>query len=118
MSEHLAPKDSPHHCFVSGVIKVDYKLAGWPDLMKVAREWANDPNFYEIIVRSVSETNFGIQFTYYSSNGVPKGKSRELIDDVAKRFGKVYAFDVSEVTSNCDDRSVTDGVVVLKALSA
>jgi hypothetical protein len=105
----------------AGVFKLDYKVAGWPDLVKVGSAWAKDPNFHEIIVRNASERNLGIQFVYVYKQALPatdlnKGaKYRELGEELKRRFGKYYACDISTVTVNPSD-GLPSSVVVLKAI--
>ena len=53
---------------VSGVIKFDYKSAGYRDLLQVAHELRKDPYFQQIIIRFVSEKNLGIQFLYINEH--------------------------------------------------
>jgi len=54
--------------FAAGVFKVDKKSAGYKDLYDLAQERKNDENFHELIVRRVSEDNYGIQFVYIDNN--------------------------------------------------
>ena len=113
MSE-LNPKSV---CFVaSGVFKLDYKVAGYPDLKKVAPEWAKNPCFYGLIVRKVSESNFGIQFVYLSESPC-KGKMKEYRNELENRFGKVYAVDYHESIDTSPNNDILDDIVVMKALN-
>jgi hypothetical protein len=104
-----------HSCtLVAGVFKFDFKVAGWPELMKVARDWAQDPHFHEIIVRHVSETNLGLQFVYLSQEN-NEHKFDELKKDLTERVGKVYAWDVNTITRDTPEE-VLEHIVVLKGL--
>ena len=98
----------------AGVFKLDYKVAGYPELKKVAQEWAKDPGFQELIVRHVSETNFGIQFVYFSAQP-QRGRVKQWREELEKRFGKVYAIDCAEYTPGPgrEQEDVCDGIVVL-----
>lgn len=51
--------------FSSGVFKVDYKAAGYKELLELARKRSKDENFYYLEVRKVSPDNRGLQFAYY-----------------------------------------------------
>jgi len=98
--------------YAAGVFKIDARSAGYPDLLKIAQEWAKDENFYEIIVRGVSEKNFGIQFVYIAnleedSNHPIKKYKNELQEKFGDGF---YAWDYQH--SN-DEKSIND-IVVLK----
>lgn len=75
--------------YAAGVFKVDFTAAGYKDLLEIAKAWAKNPNFYQLVVRTVTETNWGIQFLYISST--PNDKT---IDDcraeLREKFGKAY----------------------------
>lgn len=112
MSEHK-------YYFVSGVFKLDAMYAGFPDLVKICHEWSEDTNFYSLIVRSVSENNFGIDFTYFAINpeqaNIMKDKySKELKD----KFGEkaLYAWDVATSKDTTLER-IQKSVIVHKQLS-
>lgn len=106
------------HYFAAGVFKVDFRAAGYPDLLAVAREWRRDPNFHELIVRSVSDKNFGIQFVYLSTDGRPKA-IKQYRDQLRGRFGEgLYATDYCEYDSEGDGARPFDGIVELRAASA
>lgn len=110
------------HYIAAGVFKVDYKAAGYPDLLKIAQEWAQDPNFYELVVRKVSENNFGIQFVYISKDPDKeniKNYKKALLEKYPKDEGGVYAWDYNESVSESDtdkDFPYSDMIVVLKSL--
>lgn len=103
--------------FVCGVIKVDYKVAGYRDLMKVAQEWAQDENFYELIVRTVSERNFGIQFTYYAEGTQGGWFGDTYIKPFLAKYPS-YAVDLAYDGRTREEvkGEVLDAVVVSKAL--
>lgn len=107
----------------AGVFKVDYKAAGYPDLLKLAQEWAQDPHFYELIVRKVSEDNFGIQFVYISNdpeNSNIKKYKKDLLEKYPKEAGGVYAWDYHESSIDTDGKDKiieSDMIVVLKGVS-
>ncbi|MBX7145581.1 MAG: hypothetical protein K1X79_14110 [Oligoflexia bacterium] len=108
-SEHVSDRG---YC-AAGVFKLDYTVAGFPDLIKVAREWSKDPGFHELIVRKVSESNFGIQFVYIGQNR-DRGFIAKYRNDLEKRFGAVYAVDYNENTSEEPADRAYEGLVVLK----
>ncbi|WKZ31131.1 MAG: hypothetical protein QY318_04835 [Candidatus Dojkabacteria bacterium] len=103
--------------FVCGVIKFDYKVAGFRDLITVAQEWAKDENFYELIVRSVSDKNFGLQFTYYAEGTVGGWFGDTYIKPLLAKFPS-YAVDVAYDGRTREEvkAEVLDGVVVSKSL--
>ena len=103
--------------FAAGVFKLDYKVAGYPELKRLAQEWAKDSNFHELLVRHVSESNFGIQFVYVS-NQECRSLVKQLREELEHRFGKVYAIDCEELTASRSGSNLCDGVVVLKPLSS
>ncbi len=105
-----------------GVFKIDYKSAGYPDLMKIAKEWAQDSNFYELFVRGVSEKNFGIQFIYYmiSDKELDEHPIKKYKNELKEKFGSgFYAWDYSSGNGKGDDHNheVLEGLVVLKELN-
>lgn len=83
------------YLYAEGVLKFDYKAAGFPDLKAIAAEWAKDPNFYHISIRYVSTNNLGIDFLYFGERDDKKSTFREkFVDSIKMRFGKgMYAFD-------------------------
>lgn len=103
--------------FVCGVIKFDYKVAGFPDILEVAREWAKDENFYEIVVRSVSDKNFGIHFTYYAEGTKIGWFGDTYITALLRRYPS-YAVDVAYEGKTREEvkKEALAGVVVSKAL--
>lgn len=87
--------------YSAGVVKIDEMAAGYPDLIKVANQWASDENFYEIIVRKVSETNVGIQFVHIVNLTMEEQKFdffKEYVVPLQEQFGYgkggVYAYDI------------------------
>lgn len=106
------------HYFAAGVFKIDFRAAGYPDLLAIAREWRNDPNFHELVIRSVSDKNFGIQFVYISTDGRTKA-IRQYRDQLRGRFGEgLYATDYCEYDSEGHGARPFDGIVELRAASA
>ena len=113
-SEHLSDRLSEDRgYFAAGVFKIDYTKAGFPDLMKVALEWSKDPGFHELVVRKVSESNFGIQFVYIGQNR-ERGFIAKFRNELVERFGGVYAVDYNEMTSEEPADRAYDGLVVIK----
>jgi hypothetical protein len=106
-------KTSQLQYFAAGVFKVAHSAAGYPDLLAVAREWAKDPGFVELIVRKVSKDNWGIQFVYAS-----EAKERPIEscrEQLRARYGEsVCAVDFCQ---NCGERCA-EGLVVLKHVAA
>jgi hypothetical protein len=118
----MSEKNKHSYYVAAGVFKVDYKAAGYPDLHTIAKEWAKDANFHELIVRKVSEDNFGIQFVYISSNpdqeNIKKYK-QELLQKYPKdQNGGMYAWDYNESKWFSDEENPTfnDMIVVLKGI--
>ena len=112
MSEQTSGKPA---YLAAGVFKLDYRAAGYPELKRLAQEWAQDADFHELIVRHVSEANFGIQFVYISDRP-QRGKVKQWRQELEKRFGKVYAVDCAEYTPGpaAGQDDVCHGVVVLR----
>ena len=100
----------------AGVFKLDRRV-GYQELKKVAEEWAKDQGFRELIVRHVSETNFGIQFVYVSDQPQHPGKVKQLEDELETRFGKLYGADCAEYRPSPGRQDVRDGIVVLRGES-
>lgn len=98
----------------AGVFKLDYTVAGFPDLLKVAQEWSKDPGFHELIVRKVSDSNFGIQFVYIGQDR-ESGFIAQFRRELEKRFGSVYAVDYNESSSDYPADRAYQGIVVMKS---
>lgn len=112
-------KNSAKYCFfASGVIKLDYKVAGYPEIRKFADKWAKEPNFKTIIIRYVSERNLGIQFVYIDTETeYPEANKKfsKLFDMHKEAFDNVYAIDVDrQGFGNCNE--LNDLIIVHKAL--
>lgn len=48
---------SKNFYYVAGVIKFDYKVAGYKDLIQIVQNRKENESFKQIIIRFVSETN-------------------------------------------------------------
>lgn len=112
-------KNAGKYCFfASGVIKIDYRFAGYPDIRKFADEWAKEPNFRTIIIRYVSERNLGIQFLYLDTEtDYPEAKKKfdKLFEMREEAFNEVYAIDVDmQGFGDCSQRE--DFIIVHKPL--
>lgn len=84
------------HGSAIGVIKFPYKKAGYPDILKIANEWCKDPNFYQVIVRKVSESDFGIQFIYYTDKLDGKSLSSDFEEKYLSKLRPIlYAYDIA-----------------------
>ena len=103
--------------FVSGVIKFDYTVAGFPDILKVAKEWSTDKDFYELLVRSVSDKNFGLQFNYYAEGTEIGWFGDTYVKPLLKKF-PAYAVDIAYEGRTREEAkaSALAGVVVSKPL--
>lgn len=103
--------------FVSGVIKFDFKVAGFPDILKIAHEWAKDENFYEIQVRSISDKNFGLQFNYFAEGTKVGWFGDTYMKPLLTRYPS-YAVDVAYEGRTREEvkDEVLAGVIVSKAL--
>lgn len=95
MSDQLS---NATHALVVGVVKFDWKVAGFPQVKAIAEEWAKDPDFAQIIVRHVSAENWGIQFIYSIPKDDPKAMDAlNYFDDTYHKKLAVhpYASDIS-----------------------
>lgn len=100
MSEKVSSNDG-YLQFAVGVFKIDHMAAGFPDLRKVAEEWSKDSNFKELIVRGVSETNYGIQFIYVSHD--PEMTIKRYREELKEKYGSdFYAWDLHTSISDGD----------------
>ncbi len=78
---------------IIGVFKFDHKQMGYPQLLEIAQEWAKDKNFIEVILRPVSQCNYGIQFMYTTRD--TKDAFKKFNETFYKPYkGKIYAQDV------------------------
>lgn len=105
MSEETTSQNSSEFLqFSLGIFKIDHMAAGFPDLRRIAEEWSKDQNFKELIIRGVSETNYGIQFIYISrdANQTIKKYKEELVQKYGKDF---YAWDYHTSNSSGDMNS-------------
>lgn len=90
--------------FSIGVFKIDHMAAGFPDLRAIAEEWSKDHNFKELIIRGVSDTNYGIQFIYISKD--PKKSIKNYKQSLIDKYGKdFYAWDYHTSQSEGDKTS-------------
>jgi hypothetical protein len=102
----MSEENKTTYYMAAGVFKVDHFSAGFPDLQKIAKEWANDPGFYELIVRKVSEDNYGIQFLYYTVNPENKNPIKDYKKELQNKFGKgLYAWDFNESIDYSNDKN-------------
>lgn len=101
--------------FASGVFTLDREDAGFDELKAIAQQWSDDPCFHELIVRKVSEQDFGIQFVY-----IAKAEHHKTFSDfereLERRFSRVKGMDVHDRTTSDDSENIMDGVIVLKSL--
>lgn len=89
--------------FVIGVLKVDYRTAGYAELRKVAEEWALHKEFRQLLVRKVSQDNYGIQFIYMSYDPACL-RIKFFRDALKEKFGDgLYAHDYQEGTDQGDE---------------
>jgi hypothetical protein len=90
-----------------GVVKLSYKKAGYPDVKKIADSWAQDPDFFQVIVRKVSQDDFGIQFIYLSSEieGIKFNSDfmSKFIDPIKD---SIYAYDIAYGTGKTKEEAV------------
>jgi hypothetical protein len=99
--------------FAAGVFKFDHFTVGFPDLQKTVTEWnERDPHFVSLIVRKVSEDNYGIQFVYYRKfEGASdiydpmKDFKNELIEKFSRKA--FYAWDFQTSTDSALDKIKT-----------
>ena len=78
--------------YVIGVYKYDEKIAGYKDLKKLADELAKNSSFKQIVLRHVSESNWGIHFTFISNTLDEFSKYKDLIQNNSDL--KPYAWDI------------------------
>ena len=84
---------------IAGVIKFDHRKFGYPQIAELAKKWAKDNNFVTIIIRAVSQKNYGIQFVFQSKDISFKQFYDKYIKPV-KQYE--YAYDIS-ATDNIED---------------
>lgn len=94
-----------------GVIKISYKKAGYPDIKKIADQWAQNPDFYQIIIRKVSQDDFGIQFIYFSEK-IDEDKFSTFFRSTFVEPIKdlIYAYDIAYDTGKTKDEAL-EGIV-------
>lgn len=122
-------KTQNKYYFAAGVFKIDYRAAGYAELRKIAEEWAKDSNFYLLMVRGVSEKNFGIEFIYWAKvndsetfedfEGIKKYKN-QLLEKYGRNEEKpgFYAWDYESGHYETDsEMQKPESVVVYKPLS-
>lgn len=75
-----------------GTISFYYKSAGFPEIKDIAEKWKKDTNFYNLIIRRVNSTDFGLQFIYVEEKDIstfydkyiePFEEKYELRSDIA-----------------------------------
>lgn len=111
-------KDAKTYYFAAGVFKFDHMAAGFPDLRKIAQDWAEeDEHFVQLIIRGVSETNYGIDFAYYrefeegeEAVNVMKIKRDELIERFGRENG-FYAWDYHTSKDSVSNWKIKQSVV-------
>ena len=69
----------------TGIIGFDNQIIKKNDAIKIANKWKSDNNFNSIIVRLISENNYGIQFVYISNE-----KSLNIIKSLEKNIRTNY----------------------------
>lgn len=118
MSEETTSQDSRVFLqFAIGIFKVDHMAAGFPDLHKIAVEWSKDTNFKELIIRGVSDTNYGIQFIYISHD--PEKRIGTYKQQLINTYGKdFYAWDyhTSSSDGNQEDEKTIAAVDRMKKM--
>ncbi|MFN7160580.1 MAG: hypothetical protein ACK4NC_03145 [Candidatus Gracilibacteria bacterium] len=102
----------PFYYFAVGVLKIDYRTAGYAEIRKVAQEWAQHKEFKQIIVRKVSQDNYGIQFVYMSYDPLcPRIKM--FRESLKEKFGDgLYAHDYQESSGDEGTDRIRDQVIV------
>lgn len=106
-SEHEVSNTYFYH-FAVGILKIDYKTAGYAEIRKVAAEWAATKGFKQVIVRKVSKDNYGIQFIYLTFDS-DAPRIRFFRDTLAEKFGAgLYAHDYQESTETGDTPEIID----------
>ena len=100
--------------YAAGIFRFNYKKAGYPDVIKIARQWAKDPNFYQLIVRNIPDSSFGIQFIYIS-----KFSSRDIISEYTEQLQKKDLLISVDYQSSKEESSDTnrfeDNIIMLKS---
>ena len=89
----------------AGVFKLDIEQVGFDELKKIAKEWSSDKCFHELIVRKVSDKDYGIQFVYISDD-----LSTDKIVEYEKKLNSKYKVSVDY----CNVYN-TEGIIVMKA---
>lgn len=87
-----------------GVFKFDHFTAGFPQLNEIAQKWAEeDEHFKSLVIRGVSETNYGIDFIYYRvfENDDFEDVMKQKKEELKKQFGDgFYAWDYHKSSSS------------------
>jgi hypothetical protein len=82
------------YCTSIGVVKFSQKKAGYPDVIKIAKDWVNDPDFLQVIIRKVSKDDWGIQFIYYNPK-MQKPENNYFFEKYVKpHMDIIYAYDI------------------------
>lgn len=81
-----------------GVLKFSHKKAGYPDVAKIAKEWSEDKNFYQVIIRKVSQDDFGIQFIYYNPEYNDDKGNTFMNTYINPHKDLIYAYDIAHST--------------------
>ncbi len=99
MSAQDLQKYSPNELLaVAGVVKFNYKKAGYPDVYKIAEKWANTPGFIQVLVRPTSVVSFGIQFVFVANKKeFTFNKFHKTYIAPLRKQGLIYAEDVSDL---------------------
>ena len=90
-----------------GLIGVSCRAAGYQDLLRFAEELAADASFRELLVRHVSQKEYGVQFVYVGTDVDREFMSR-LHDRVKRRFGRNSLgepYTITVTTAGRPDRS-------------
>lgn len=106
--------------YASGVFKVDYKAAGYKDLLEVARRRSKDENFYYLELRKVSADNRWLQFVYFMPTHAEDTESKwGPIKNIYKKELQTlydawfYAWDYMESDEINPDRILVSKAIVL-----
>jgi len=94
------------HQLTVGVSKFDYKTFGYADVFRIASELSKDKNYLEILVRKVSQDNWGIQFIIaIPKEEIPEGINMfsYISDTYRPLFKGTYALDLAIADPGRDD---------------
>ena len=99
--------------FSAGVFKLDINRANYEELKAEAEKWSLDKCFHVLIIRKVSEKNYGIQFVYISNDESSKG-IKDYEEKLINKFGNLESIDYCEHSTEESINDITDGIIAIR----